>query len=441
MPTALIAEEDMDTVLPLAKVFREEGYATETAQDLLQVREILLKSMPDVALLADRFNAETTLDILEELDMGQVIEIYLMAENPSADECSRAMGYGVRQYLEKPVAPDTIQEILRGLEIDVGTARQDEDIDKTARGLIVGESRPMERLYRMIRKCAPTNASVLIAGESGTGKELVARTIHTLSSREQDKLVTVNCSAIPDDLMESQLFGHKKGSFTGATANHRGFFVQANRGTLFLDEITEMDVALQAKMLRVLESGHVRPIGSEKDDKTDVRIIAATNQDPQQAVTDGRLREDLYYRLAQFPIVVPPLRERDDDVLVLAEHFLKLQNEATGREKSFSEDVLEAIRLHDWPGNVRELRNAVIHGHLLAGMEIELGDLPEGLPSNMPRTGKYVRTLVGTPLAEVERRHILATLAHFDDDKKRAAQSLGISLKTLYNRLKQYESE
>jgi DNA-binding NtrC family response regulator len=441
LPTALIADQNLDSVLPLADVLREQGYTTETAGDLEQTRELLLKDMPDLALISDRFGGTATLDLLESLDMGQVIDIFIMTGDPSVDDCNRAMKFGVRQYLEKPVDAGTLREILDKLEIDVGTPRRDDDIDKTARGLIIGESPPMERLYRLIRKCAPTNAAVLITGESGTGKELVARTIHTLSSRDQDKLVSMNCSAIPAELMESELFGHKKGSFTGATASHRGYFEQASGGTLFLDEITEMDVALQAKMLRTLESRMVRPVGSEKDVEVDVRIIAATNQDPREAVSEGRLREDLYYRLAQFPIALPPLRERGDDILLLAEHFLIMQNEASGREKTFSEDVVEAIRLHDWPGNVRELRNAITRGHLLAGMEIRIEDLPDGIPTSLPVSGEFVRSPVGTPLAEVERRHILATLAHFDGDKKRAAEALGISLKTLYNRLKRYDSQ
>ena len=240
--------------------------------------------------------------------------------------------------------------------------------------------------------------------------------------------------------MESELFGHTKGSFTGAAKDHRGFFERASGGTLFLDEITEMDASLQAKLLRVLETQKVRPIGGEKDLDVDVRIVAATNQDPVEAVDDETLREDLYYRLAQFPLHVPPLRDRADDTLLLAEHFLAEQNELSGKQKTFDEKVLEALLLHDWPGNVRELKNAVIHSHLLAGETIEIEDLPNGIPSSMPGTGQFVRISVGTPLEEVERRHILSTLAHFQEDKNQTADALGISLKTLYNKLKKYDN-
>lgn len=348
------------------------------------------------------------------------------------------MRLGVSDYLDKPVDMDHLSQNLRELSDDFNKAVEDDTVLKNARGLLIGETPPMKRLYRLIRKCAPSDASILITGESGAGKELVARTIHDLSERRGNQMVSVNCSAVPSELMESELFGHRKGSFTGATKNHRGFFERASGGTLFLDEITEMDPALQAKLLRVLEVNKIRPIGSEKDLDIDARIIAATNQDPVQAVDDGQLREDLYYRLAQFPLHVPPLRDKADDILLLAEYFLKQQNKDTGIEKSFSQDVRDVFLLHDWPGNVRELRNAVIHGHLLAGETIQVDDLPDGIPSSMPRSGQIVRISVGTPLVEVERRHILSTLAHFEGDKKKTAELLGISLKTLYNRLNKY---
>jgi DNA-binding NtrC family response regulator len=240
-------------------------------------------------------------------------------------------------------------------------------------------------------------------------------------------------------LLESELFGHKKGSFQGATRDHRGYFQRAAGGTLFLDEITEMNAGLQAKLLKVLESNEVRPVGGEKDIAVDARIITATNIDPEEAVERGRLREDLFYRLAQFPIRVPALRERDGDVLLLAEHFLKECNSTTGRKKTLSDGARAALRSYDWPGNVRELKNAVLHSHLLAGGEIKLEDLPGRVSSSSPGDADFIRLHVGTPLAEIERRTILSTLEHYEGDKKKTADVLGISLKTLYNRLKQYK--
>lgn len=438
MPTALIVDQDMQNLLSLADVFRANGYTAETAQDLKHAREILLKRMPEVALFDERVEDECTLDLLEQVDMAEVVEIYLMSESRSVRSASRAMRLGVSDYLDKPVDKEHLGLNLRELNDEFNKNTEDDTVSKSGRGLLIGETPPMKRLYRFIRKCAPSDASILLTGESGAGKELVARTIHDLSNRSSEQMITVNCSAVPKELMESELFGHKKGSFTGATSNHRGFFERAAGSTLMLDEITEMDPSLQAKLLRVLEANKIRPIGGEKDIDVDVRIIAATNQDPVDAVDDGRLREDLYYRLAQFPLHVPPLRDKADDILLLAEHFLAEQNEASGVGKSFADDVADAFLLHDWPGNVRELRNAVIHGHLLAGDEITVEDLPDGIPSSMPRTGQSVRVSVGTPLAEVERRHILSTLAHFEGDKRKTAEALGISLKTLYNRLNKY---
>jgi len=436
MPTALIVDEDIDSLLALAEVFREHGYQTETAQELTRARDILLKKMPEVALLDETVGGEASLDVLEQVDLAPVMEIYLMSSERSVHSASRAMRAGVSDYFDKPVDTEQLGRDLAELSRELGG--EEPDVSKSGRGLLVGESSPMQRMYRMIRKCAPSEASILITGESGVGKELVARTIHELSQRRSETLVSVNCSAIPRDLMESELFGHVKGSFTGASTSHRGFFERASGGTLFFDEITEMDASLQAKLLRVLEVNRVRPVGSEKDIDVDARIIAATNQDPEEAVSEGRLREDLYYRLAQFPLRVPSLRERGDDVLLLAEVFLQNQNQSSGIEKQFSDEVTDAFKLHDWPGNVRELKNAVVHGHLLAATEIGIDDLPDGIPSTMPISGQYIRTSIGTPLDEVERRHILSTLAHFDGDKKKTAEVLGISLKTLYNRLKAY---
>jgi DNA-binding NtrC family response regulator len=430
-------DSDPDQLLKLAEVFRNQGYTAETAQDLATARELLLKRMPDVAMLRETIDGESSLDVLGKLNLGDVMEIYLLSEERSIESAVRAMRLGVSDYFETPFDEqrliDNLRKVKEELECEVG-----EDAAGTGRGGMVGDSVSMQRLMRLIRKCAPSEASVLIIGESGTGKELVMQLIHELSPRRECELVTVNCSAIARELMESELFGHMKGSFTGAASNHRGFFERAAGGTLFLDEITEMDVALQSKLLRALESGHIRRVGAEKDTPVDVRVIAATNLDPLEAVENDLLREDLYYRLAQFPLHVPPLRERGNDLELLCRYFLRQQNDEAGIEKSFSEDVMEAFRLYDWPGNVRELRNAIIHGHLVAGTVIELDDLPEQI-REVVRGDRASSTGIGASIADVEREHILATLEHYGGDKKKAAETLGISLKTLYNRLNEYE--
>ena len=439
MSTALIAHDSMDVLLELADVCRERGFSVETAQDLGRARDMLLKRMPEVAIFSDLVGGESSLDLLEEVDLSRVMEVFLISGDRSVDQASRAMRVGISDYFGEPIDTDRLAANLDDLQNET-SCETDSSTAKDARGLIVGESPPMQRLYRMIRKCAPSDASILVSGESGVGKELVALTIHSLSTRVACDIVTVNCSAIAKDLMESELFGHTKGSFTGATQSHKGFFERASGGTLFLDEISEMDVSLQAKLLRALETGRIRPVGGEEDIAIDVRVIAATNQEPYEAMREGKLREDLFYRLAQFPIRVPPLRERSDDIDLLADHFLSDLNAETGIDKTLADDVREAFRLYQWPGNVRELKNAVVQSHLLAGNVIELQDLPDEMRTGGSRGANRAEMPVGASISEVERQHILKTLEQFGGDKKKAAETLGISLKTLYNRLNEYDN-
>jgi DNA-binding NtrC family response regulator len=438
MPTALIVDDDAETLVQLSRLFRERGYSTETSESRAGAREAMLRRMPDVAMLNETVGGESALDLLLELDLSRVMEVFLMSERPTLSVATKAMRVGVSDYFSKPVDQERLGQDLDALTVESTAAHSADPSDTSGRGLIVGESPPMQRLLRLIRKVAPDDAAVLFAGESGTGKELCAQTLHALSARAAGEFVALNCSAVPAELMESELFGHVKGSFTGATRNHRGFFRRANGGTLFLDEITELDSGLQAKLLRALETQVITPVGGEQELSVNVRIVSATNRDPQEAVEEGLLREDLYFRLAQFPVRVPPLRERSTDVELLARYFLDEQNHERGVAKTIGQDVLEVFQLHDWPGNVRELRNAVIHGHLLSGEEISVDDLPDHMPQTGSRKARGFRTQIGMTLAEVERRHTLATLAHFGGDKKQAAETLGISLKTLYNRLKKY---
>jgi len=290
----------------------------------------------------------------------------------------------------------------------------------------------------MIEKVAPTEATVFITGESGCGKELVARTIHERSPRARGAFVAINCGAIPQNLIEAELFGHERGAFTGANRQHRGCFERAEGGTLFLDEITEMPLEMQVRLLRVLETGRFVRVGGDGEIRTNVRVLAATNRDALDAVRDGRLREDLMYRLAVFPIVLPPLRERDGDTELLAEHFLQNLNVEGGMSKRFSRAALTTIRAYHWPGNVRELKNAVHRAFIMAEEFVEL-DL-SGLACPAVE-GECLRMPVGTSLAEMERQAIFATLDHCRGNKRRAAEMLGVSLKTLYNRLTAYQAD
>ncbi len=440
MPHALIVDNDVENSQTLSQVFRECGYLPETAESLPQAREALLRHTPEIAILNEQLAGDDTLGLLESINLTPVTEIYLMSDQPNPRITPRAIRIGASDFFRKPVNKDRLARNLRDLSTELSSTAPAASTPSPRGDVLVGESKAMQRLYRLLRKCAPGDASIFLAGESGSGKELVARTIHQLSDRAGNDFVSLNCSALSPGLLESELFGHKKGSFTGATRDHRGYFQRASGGTLFLDEITEMNAGLQAKLLRVLESNEIRPVGGEQDIAVDARIITATNIDPEEAVERGRLREDLYYRLAQFPIRVPALRERDDDVLLLADHFLKEQNATTGQNKTFSSRARKALQAYDWPGNVLELKTAVLHSHLLAGSEIKMEDLPGRVSFSNPGDGDFIRLYVGTPLAEIERRTILSTLEHYDGDKKKTAEVLGVSLKTLYNRLKQYKS-
>jgi DNA-binding NtrC family response regulator len=297
----------------------------------------------------------------------------------------------------------------------------------------------MQKVYQLVERVAETSATVFITGESGTGKEVVARTVHELSARRTRVFLPVNCGAISPQLIESELFGHEKGSFTGAACRHKGYFERADGGTLFLDEITEMPLELQMKLLRVLETSALLRIGSNREIKSDVRVIAATNCDPQRAVADGKLRADLFYRLHVFPLHLPPLRERTGDVELLADHFLDRLNRAEHCSKRFAPEALEQLKAYHWPGSVRELKNVVQRSFIIGNRVIG----PECLPAEWGQlhgaSGPVFRVRIGSSLAEVKRQLILATLEQCGGTKVAAAHMLGISLKTLYTRLQEYE--
>ena len=306
-------------------------------------------------------------------------------------------------------------------------------------GIMHGSSSVMERLCQQVEKVAATEATVLLVGESGTGKELVANAIHQASARLSKPFVAVNCGAIPAHLIEAALFGHEKGSFTGAVRQHIGYFEHASHGTLFLDEITEMPVEMQVKLLRVLESGTFLRVGGDEEVKVDVRLIAATNRDLESAVKQGNLREDLMYRLAVFPVRIPPLRERGTDIELLAQHFLHELNDKGGTEKVFSRSSLEVIRSYSWPGNVRELKNVVQRAYILASDTLDVEECISDVSTKKATVHEgYLNFFVGTPLADAQKEIILATLKHYSGNKRLTAEALGISLKTLYNRLKEY---
>jgi DNA-binding NtrC family response regulator len=296
----------------------------------------------------------------------------------------------------------------------------------------------MRKLYRTIRKVAGTEATVLLVGESGTGKELAAQTIHEMSGLT-GPFVAMNCGAISAELAESELFGHEKGSFSGAHKQHAGYFERAEGGTLLLDEIGEMSMDLQVKLLRVLETRKYRRVGGTQDIAMSVRFISATNREPEAAIQEGLLREDLYFRIAQFVLKMPPLRSRGKDITGLAQFMLNELNEINGTAKYFSEESQSAILGYPWPGNVRELKSAIERAYIMADQQLQNEHFPDG-QIDLHEPGDYLGVSVGESLEHTERKQIIATLEALDGDKKAAADSLGISLKTLYNRLNEYDN-
>lgn len=309
-------------------------------------------------------------------------------------------------------------------------------------GDLYGASEAMQHLFQMIGKVAPTSANVLIMGESGTGKELVAKVIHQMSKEVTQPFIALNCGAVSPQLIEAELFGYERGSFTGSVRMQKGCFERADGGTLFLDEVTEMSLDMQVKLLRVLESNRFYRIGADAETEVRVRIVAATNRDPLEAVANGTLRSDLFYRLAVFPIHLPTLRERGDDIHLLATRFLDQLNEEEGSEKYFSKASCRMMSEYAWPGNVRELKNIVHRAYILADKELDIMTTTHPLKTHISDQAEDCVTLqLGSKLAEAEQRLIFATLDHCGGNKTLTAEMLGVSLKTLYNRLNEYQTK
>ena len=444
--SVLIIEDDANLRAALAALVSREGAVTYEASTLEEARKRLAETSPDAVLVDLTLPDGSGLDLLSDPQGDAAPEYIIVTGDAAAETAVQALKRGALDYLTKPVDRARLRSVLahvrrtRALEEEVvGLRGQLRDFGRFGR--LVGRSGPMQKVYELIERVAPTDACVFVTGESGTGKELVAETVHMLSRRRSEAFVAVNCGAMAPTLIESEFFGHEKGSFTGADRRRIGFFERANGGTLFLDEITEMPQELQVKLLRVLEVGAVTRVGATDVTPVDVRVVAASNRDPADAVAKGQLREDLLYRLNVFPIELPPLRARGEDVALLAEHFLEQVNAREGTRKRLSPRALARLQALSWPGNVRELKNAVERAAILADVTIEAETLPVP-PTDTPLSSDTTfEVRVGTPLADIERRMILATLDSLEGNKRRTAEVLGISLKTLYNRLNVYEAQ
>ena len=442
MAHALIVDDDADARDFMSEVAQREGFTVSSAESLRAARAQLVRQQPDVLLTDLKLPDGNGIDLVADLDRTTDTEVVVVTGHASVDSAVEALRVGATDYLVKPIDVDRLVNILRrqpktaDLKLEIGELR--EELRRAGRfGHLWGASAPMQQLYDKSARVAPTSATVLLIGESGTGKELAARTIHDLSKRKRAPFLAINCGAISPQLIESELFGHEKGSFTGADRQHKGYFERAHGGTLFLDEITEMPQELQVKLLRVLETGSFMRVGTTTPITADVRLICATNRVPEQAVTEGKLREDLYHRLNVFPIHMPPLRERGNDIELLAQHFLEMLNKQESAAKAFAPATLAALYAHGWPGNVRELKNYVQRAFILADDVIEADLAPASVTA--PESASLLTVRVGSTLEEVSRRLIEATLAECGS-KRKAADMLGISLKTLYNRLAAYKA-
>jgi DNA-binding NtrC family response regulator len=463
----LIVDDDVDSALTLKELVAAEQLTVAVAHSLRNARRQIALQQPDIVLLDLQLPDGSGMDLLDDPQLLANSEVVLITGHASLETSIQALRLGAADYLVKPINLRQLQGVLS--RFMQPAALQAEVDDLTAQvasaghfGHLWGREPSMLRLYRQISRVAGTGVTVFITGESGSGKEVVAQTLHDLSRRRKRPFLAVNCGAVSPNLIESEIFGHEKGSFTGAERQHQGFFERANGGTLFLDEITEMPLELQVKLLRVLETGRYMRVGSTQSQEADVRVIAATNREPAQAVAEGRLREDLLYRLNVFPIELPPLRERLGDLPLLAEHFLTAIGEQEGRSKRFSPVALQRLAAYNWPGNVRELRNVVQRAYVMAAGDLiddewlpkasaPPGTLraatpaPETQAPNLPAApvpaAEMLRLPIGTSMADAEKALILATLRHHQHHKERTAAVLGISLKTLYNRLKEYAAE
>ena len=457
----LVVEDEPRVRKSLVELVQELGYEASAASNVADAREALARSAPDVCITDLGLPDGDGLDVIRAAKAGRRdCAVLVLTGQGSVLSAVEAMKAGAHDFLLKPLKPAQLASALSHLAHRHDEPRNDEGVaipDPVAAGRLgemVGRSPAMLELFRLVTRVAPSDAPVMITGESGTGKEVAARTIHFLSRRARGPFVAVNCGAISPTLVESELFGHEKGSFTGADRRRAGTFEMAQGGTLFLDEVTEMPAELQVKFLRVLETRTFRRVGGNEELDVDIRLVASSNRDLTEAVRSEAFRSDLFYRLNVFPLRMPPLRDRKVDIPALAQHFLlQIEEKERGGFKSIEPGALAAMAHYDWPGSVRELRNAVHRAYVLSdppaiqteAAEAVLDGSGSGAKPLPPEPGDEtwpaVPVRVGERLDAVERKLLTATLSAVKGDRRVAAELLGVSLKTIYNRLKQYGLE
>jgi DNA-binding NtrC family response regulator len=452
----LIVEDEPHALMGLAELISGWGYRTETARDGVEGWEKTLSWNPAIVVTDLKMPRLDGLGLLTKLSeegagLNANLAVVVLTAMGSIELAVDAMKLGAYDFLQKPVDATRLRTILanatrqRDTEIELEVARR--RLRETGvLGGLVGNSKCMREIFGLIEQIASSNVSVLITGESGTGKELVARTLHTLSPRKSRPFVAVNCAAIPETLIESEIFGHEKGAFTGAVERRAGCFELASGGTLLLDELAEMPAGTQAKLLRVLEERKLRRLGARTEQDVDVRVLAATNRDPDEAVAEGHLRADLFYRLNVFHITMPPLRDHMEDLPAMAEVMIGEMNQKHSRRVSgVASSMLDRMMAYDWPGNARELRNTIERAVVLCpdGAPLDVGHLHPGFGKAQHAAAQVadasiVQVRVGSTVDDAERALIVRTLEATGQNKTRAAEILGVSLKTLHNKLKEY---
>lgn len=421
------------------------GHDVRVASDAAEAEREIERLRPDLVLSDLVMPGVSGMELLKRIKrQDDRIPVVMMTAHGNIDGAVEAMKAGASDFLSKPLDYNALFALITVTAEEVRATREqrslNQRLDGQRPGGLVGQSRVMRAFSRTIESLAASDASAILTGESGTGKEVAARTIHEMSSRAGKPFVAINAAAIPEGLVESEVFGHEQGAFTGATRARPGVFELANGGTLFLDEIAEMPIALQPKLLRVLEDGKARRLGGSKDVQFDVRVLAATNRPPAQAIREGRLREDLYYRLSVFELALPPLRERPDDIALLAQHFVRdLGRKHRVDVEGIGEAAREVLERHSWPGNVRELRNVIERATIVARSGwIEPRHLPPYLQVLREGASPTLVLPAGTTLAEAERLLILQTLERVGHNKAEAARQLGLDVKTIRNKLRAY---
>lgn len=446
----LVVDDDPGHLTTLKTIIKSWGYLVKTAEDGTQAVKIVKEKPFDLILMDVRMTLMSGIEALKQIKAyNPAIPILIMTAYSSIESAVEALKADAYDYLTKPLDFEALKITMERALEHVGLKAENLILKEKLRENfdlknIIGKSQPMKELIEMVAMIAPSEATILITGESGTGKELIAKSIHFSSHRKDHPLVIVNCAALAETLLESELFGHEKGAFTGADRRREGRFMQANKGTIFLDEIGETSATMQAKLLRVIQEREIQRVGSEEPMNVDVRILAATNRDLKKDVEAGRFREDLYYRLNVVTLEVPPLRDRLDDIPLLAQFFLERYSRKNRKQvKGFSPFAMDMLLKYQWPGNVRELENAVeravilLHGDYITEKEFPLS-ITQSYSAESDRNIPQFSALETRPLEEIEKEAILAALEAAGGNKSEAARRLGINRKTLHKKLKLY---